>query len=556
MTVSEPTMRRALGCGARATQTGVVTVAVANPAGPSPAEAGPIPAEPRWSSRPGLGAGPGAGLAVLAVVVFSWHIEVPYPWNDEGATRTALMRSWDQLWVLAHGPDAPMLPYYLLVKAWTTALQTLWPALPTLVAMRLLSAIAAAGCVLALAVLVARHAGRLTGLVAGAMLIGLPGFDRYAQEARPYTLLACAATISWLLWDRWLRPTGHRTPGAAPRYTASLALVALVHTFGLFQWPGHLVATLTAPGSPRARLRRGLVLGAMLAVATVLAGAQLLASLRYGTGPTGVHAHRVVSPSRLAGQLLRGISFTPHLAASVLVLALALVGAAQAVRSPWRELARPLLIWLCVPLALELALGAVRTNLVRLRYWIAFLPPLAALAALGAMALAVGLGARLRRGTARETAAVALAAALLGLQLTVTLGSQLALRSPAGHGYDLAPVLADVAADRAAHPGLIPVIGDSRSAGIFAAAAPALQSGNPLERLDPAKARVYTSRVPVSVVQRRLAGPHTLLWIYRGTLRATDARAEMPRALAALHPRVEAVRPAGPGWTVLLLRTS
>lgn len=45
--------------------------------------------------------------------------------------------------------------------------------------------------------------------------------------------------------------------------------------------------------------------------------------------------------------------------------------------------ARDLLIWLLTPLLIELAVASARTNLLRIRYWIGLLPPLAALAGLG-----------------------------------------------------------------------------------------------------------------------------------------------------------------------------
>jgi hypothetical protein len=146
------------------------------------------------------------GLTVLAAAVFTAGIQTPWPWSDEGATYLALLRDWGQLPALYGGPDAPMVPYYFVVKAWATALQAVWPAMSTLVATRLLSAAAATAAVGVLYALVARNAGRLAGALAGIALVSLAGFNRYAQEARPYAMLALAATTSWLLWDRWLRP--------------------------------------------------------------------------------------------------------------------------------------------------------------------------------------------------------------------------------------------------------------------------------------------------------------------------------------------------------------
>lgn len=539
-------------------------------------------AERRWYDRRGVGAWMVLGLTVLAAAAFTAGIQTPWPWSDEGATYLALLRDWGQLPALYGGPDAPMVPYYFVVKAWATALQAVWPSMSTLVATRLLSAAAATATVGVLYALVARNAGRFAGALAGIALVSLAGFDRYAQEARPYAMLALAAAISWLLWDRWLRPhvaptftraVENRTAAERPwrrigrgaGYALSLAAVATVHTFGLFQWPAHALATVVATSADRARrVRRIISLAALMATAAALAAAQVVPSVLHGTGPPGSAGARIVTLWTILTQLARAMSAAPQPLVSAVALALAALGASRCIKGDHARFARNLLVWLCTPLVLELALAVVKTNLFRLRYWIAFLPPLAALMALGAVTLASAVVGTVRRpdggpGASRRSRAVALATLVatvaIAAQVAVGMSSQLVVRAANGHGQDLARVLTLVAQTRDQQPG-IPVLIDNRSAtGMLGAAEPALEARNVLRHLDPSASYVYTTLTHTKTVRAQLAGTTSLLWIYRGELAAAQARSRMPHNLSALHPNVVWMKPAGPGWTVLMLDT-
>jgi len=538
-----------------------------------------VPGRPRpwWDGR-ALGGWLVLGLTAVAAVVLTAGIGVPWPWSDEGATYLAVQRSWDGLAVLFGSRDAPWVPYYALAKAWTIGTHAILPGVSTLVAVRTLSAVAAVATVGTLYAIVARNAGRLAGVLAGLLLISLPGFDRYAQEARGYAVLAFAATLSWLLLDRRLRPGreptllgstitearllragGAAESASAAGYALSLAGVAAIHTFGLFQWPAHLVETLAAPATGPARRRR---LGAFLVVATVaalLAAAQLLVSLEHGTGPSSPQAGRVVTPAAVMVQLVRGISVTPVPAVSIPVLLLALAGALSRVDRS-REFPRSLAIWLCVPLVLEIGLGAVRTNLFRLRYWIAFLPPLAALAALGIVMLATAAARLVRRvpirsgGWLGRGTAVLAAVLVLGVQAGATLQPQEQVRAPDGHSENLSRVMAIVGEAQAAHPGLVTAITSATASGMLAAADPKLLAENPMRRLDEAAATVYTSVTPASVIRERLIGAHDVLWIHSGSESPAGAVRLIPHVLRTLHPTVLWARAAGTGWTAVLLK--
>jgi hypothetical protein len=534
----------------------------------------------RWYDRPAAGTWIVLGLGLLSAWMLTAGIQTPWPWSDEGATYVALQRTWGQLAVLFGSPDAPIVPYYYVAKAWTNAVQALWPTMSTVVAVRLLSAAAATATVLVLYAIVARNAGRLAGVLSALVLLSLPGFDRYAQEARTYALLALAATVSWLLCDRRLRPglAPGRTGGppeeappsppirrlvAAGGHALSLAAVATIHTFGLFQWVAQAVELLSAPGTGRARRRRVASFAAVVVVAGGLTAAQVATSASYGTGPAGAAGLRVVTPVSTLAQIVRGLSVSTQPLVSLAPVAFVAVGAFSRPRGS-RTFPRSLMVWLLVPLTLEIALGVVRTNLFRLRYWIAFLPPFAALAALGIVTIATSVvrvfrtarhGAGAAPGPWAIPATALIVLGLLGLQVAAAGSTQRQIRGADGHGQDLTTVLAVLARARVEHPGLVPVMTTSGASGMLAAADPALLAENPLMQLNPSARSVYTTAMPSAEVRRRLAGPHDLLWIYQGQLNAGQARRRMPRALAQLHPAVVWATPAGTTWTTLLLRT-
>lgn len=513
-----------------------------------------------WYQRRGSGAILAGLVAVAALVVLTAGIGTPWPWEDEGATYLALQRSWTELAYLFHGPDAPIVPYYYLAKAWTAAVHLVWPGTSTVVAVRLLSAVAATATVVALYALVRRHAGLIAGVLAAGLLLSLPGFVRYAQEARAYALLACAATVSWLLCDRRLHPGPAGTPAVSrPRrvasgavYVVSLTVTAVVNAFGVFQWPAHVVAAGLAPGSAAERRRRALAVAGLVAVAAVLSAGALLLSLRYGTGSLRV---RAITPGWAVGQLTRAIAVStqPWLVLPVLVLAVA--GCVSRPRGG-TVLPRSLLVWLAVPLTLELLAGVLRPALFRLRYWIAFLPPLAALAALGLIGLGT-LATRMRAGgrPVIGVAALAASAALVVGQLALTVPAQLRIRTPTGHGRDLSTLTALLAEARLRSPDVLPVLTGRGTSTMLAAADPSTLAGNPWRELDRRGRIVYTVTTPPDELRRRLAGRRDLLWIHEGRVSADQAVHRMPPDLAALRPAVLWARTAGPSWTAVLLHT-
>jgi hypothetical protein len=533
---------------------------------------------------PWVGAASGIFLAAIAIAVFTTGIQAPSPWTDEGATFTALWRNWRQLLVLLGGPDAPLVPYYVIAKGWVAMMHGVWPAVPTLTALRLLSAVAATATVIVLHTLVARNAGRVAGVLSGLFLVSIPGFNRFAQEARGYTLLALAATASWLAWDCWQNPRRNRSVATESRrgsgrhrrlldgivhavpYTASLIAVAVVHTFGIFQWPAHLLATASRRGrDPGSRLRRFAALGGIMGVAAAVAGPQVVGSLSHGTGPVAADAYQRLSAFQLLDKVNQAVAYSAPPPASAVLLGLALAGAALGVKGRLAPFSRSLTIWLVTPLLLELAAASVRTNLFRIRYWIAFLPPLAALAGLGTAALVAVvvrvLQPRLDQVSGRAVApwasrgaAAMLAVTLLGAQAALTLHAQSELRSPAGHGQNLTGILEVIARVREDNPGIRILIPSESGAGILACADPAFRS-NPMRHFDPKSPTVFTRPTSRAKVRVDLAGERRLLWVYQAPLDTFPAD-QVPPNLAGLGLEVTSVTEADLGWRALMLERS
>jgi hypothetical protein len=220
-------------------------------------------------------------------------------------------------------------------------------------------------------------------------------------------------------------------------------------------------------------------------------------------------------------------------------------------------------VWLVVPLALELALSVVRTNLFRSRYWIADIPPVAAAAGLGLAVLAEAVwrpvvahapgGATRARTLVAAGAVAAVLATALGAQVATQAREQGRLRAASGHhSENLGPLLSAVDSLRARHPGIPVLISSGPASGIIGAARPELQAGNALRRLDPAGASVYTVPAPQGVVRAAITGSRLVLWVFRGPLTAPAAAKRIPHGLAGLHLHVTGLVRAG-RWTVIVL---
>lgn len=497
-------------------------------------------ADLRWWVTPILGAGTTATrwrtagfwtVLVLALGVFSAGLEVPDAWGDESASWLAVTRPWSGIPVLLTSGDAPLVPYYVLVKLVLTVV----PLSPLLV-MRAMSALAVAVAVAALYSLVVRRAGLLPALTASVMLLALPGMSRYAQEARPYALLVMTSTLAWLAWDTWARP-GESRPGAGefrwPKtlwgsvaYVATLAGSLIFQLFGGLNWPAQLLADATTPKlSAGQRWRRILTTSAAMVVAFLIVLVPVVWAVRNGTGP---HRDKVVSGTEIWLTYIHSITVAINPVPAIPVLVLAMVGLTAVVvpGQAWRrnaDLARLAAIWLLVPLGLAIGIGAVKHQLLSSRYWTPSLVPLALLAAIGAVVLAeLGYRAvhRALRSIAAATrhrwglvAAVVVLALALGSVITEGVPQQLKVRSVGGHAMEISAVYARIEPQLAADPQLKVIIAPRLATAAALARYPDLRPRDIYDQVNQHSAVPWPEPRPWAAVRADLKAARRIIWL-------------------------------------------
>lgn len=522
-----------------------------------------------------------AVLLLTTVLTFGtglYRIGDVSPWADEAVTVTVMHRSWSQLFLLWGGADAPLIPYYVIAKLWVSAL----PWLSTLVALRVLSAVAAALTVSFTVALVTRRAGTAVALISAAVLMSLPGLSRFAQEARPSALLLLAATASWFAWDTWRRPTDrpaasagaddHR-PGVrrtivdALGYVISLASTALIHLFGLFQWPAQVIADLTTPGqTARARVRRALGSIAAMAVALAVVGVPVAIAALRGTGPA---KSAPVTARLLLSTLNKAVLWSGSWPRATVVFAAAAfvvllwIFRAKVLRRD-ADLVRISVIWLGVPLFLAVATAFVKPSLLRPRYWLPLLPPLAVLAGVGLFAAAriayglthkalMGRGTAARRSTAAATV-VAMVAVLVPLagHAWAVLPVHSSIRAQKGHGMSMTPALKRVDAMLAEEPDLPVLVSPGTRTLLVVAMRPDLTDRNALFLQDPNRPTVWPIKQSAASVAEQLAGHDRAIWLHSepGAPKPTAP----PKALQAAGFELDSIERVGSWWFSILVR--
>lgn len=478
------------------------------------------------------------GLLVVflgAAVVTLTGIGVPDPRGDEAVTSLVVHRPWSGILPLLAERDAPLVPYYILVKAIVSAEE----GIPTLIALRVVSALAAAGAVAALYSLVVRRAGLLAAFLSATVLLSLPAFTRWAQDARPYALMALMGTLSWLAWDTWRRPAP-RAERSGPRdrrttwrtvlgfggYAAALAGSAVFHLFGVFNWPAQLVADLTTPKLRWAeRLRRALWSGAAMAAALLAVGYPVWLAATRGTGPDRV---KVINAERLWTTYVSSITeaVNPLPALPVMILAgLALVS--LIIPHPTCRRHRPLTriaaIWFAVPMALNLAILLPASQLMSPRYWSPNLIPFSVLAAVGILIVAEfgylvtsrALAAR-PRALRQRWGLVSAGALVLGLVLlliAVGLPQQAAVRGERGHGTQVDQAIARVDSLIAEDPSLVVLVTAASYPAIIQARAPQFRELDPLNWVDKHSPMPWPRRRSMDKLKVRLETAQTVAWI-------------------------------------------
>ena len=530
----------------------------------------PAPAR-RW-------VGPAAGLSAAAVL--GWGLTTPALWLDESATVIATRRGWPELWHLLEGSEAPLVPYYAVEKVAVSAIAAVLPAgaVPPELLYRLPAVAAAVLAAWLLAGWLSRLAGTagrgLAGAATGVLLL-LPAFSRYGQEARPYAVALAAGVVATVAWSRLVlldhRPP-HPSPGAGPGrralavttagYAAAVAVLTLAQVLAASLVAAHLALAVAAPGPlGRRRAVRRTVAGAVAGLLPLLPFAAV--AWVFGTGPmTAPHAP---TPGHLAGVAFQLFADPAAPAGGVVVLLAAALGATRVRSARDGAVARLALAWALVPPAVLLPLVWVQPNLITHRYLLFTVPGWAILAGLGVVTAADRArraAARARRLSWRGTvAAGAAAAAALAATAVLQVPGLAAVRGPAGHGEDIRPAL------RAAHVDGrddLPLVVHSRAAAELVPYAGTVEPrllGAELQRTTrsiwpvtdrPATLDARLRDHPRVVLLLRGSSAGACGWRAGGSLARYVTRC-MPDALREQGFRVVHAEAAGRRWTMALL---
>jgi hypothetical protein len=512
---------------------------------------------------PGLGIGLGMGLSMGALLI--WGLGRPAFWLDEGASVVATQRSWPDLFRLLQGADAPLVPYYTVLKVLAATVERLAPGLaghPELM-FRLPSAIAVT---LASALLIgwlSRTAGPLPALATGALLLLTGGVSRYGQEARPYGLVLLGAVLATLLWTGLVRRTG---PWWVVGYGLTVAAMVALHDLSAVLVAAHAVAAVTAvePGRRRtAAVRTAGAGGLGLALVSPLA----ITTARHGGGAT---KFLTLTPAHLLSAFvgLFSATGTPLLGVGPIVL-LALLGLTRIWSTRERFAAQVAAAWAIVPPALLVPAVMLRPNLLIGRYLMFAVPAWTVLAGLGLLTLADAARAVLARARfprpATGVAALAVAAAVLAGTALVQVPTLVRVRTVAGHGEDIRPALA--AASQASDARL-PIVVSSRLGAIELGAyqSPAQRR---LLGLDVQRdgSMIWPVSVPYPGRSQLLKDDPRLLLLLRdpvkpgcvesaGVTSAAQIARCMPAGLRRLHYRVLGPGVGGFGWSLSTLARS
>ena len=195
-----------------------------------------------WALHPWLAE---LSIGLLAALLFSYRIGRASPWWDEAITRDVTSRPASRIIDLAGHIDLVHTAYYLFVHVVIGQSASVTP-------IRLISMAAAALTAAALVRLGRELGSAPTGIFAGVLFTIAPLSTRYAQEARPYAMVALAATLSTLALVRLCRRPW--LPLRWALYVSSLVVLGLLNVLALMMLVVHLCYVI--PASSRGVRRR------------------------------------------------------------------------------------------------------------------------------------------------------------------------------------------------------------------------------------------------------------------------------------------------------------
>jgi len=194
---------------------------------------------------------------VMAALVFSWQVNRPSPWWDEAITRDVTARTSSEIIDLTSHVDLVHASYYLLIHALLGGSASVTP-------IRLLSVLAAALTAGTLVRLGRELGSGRVGLLAGVLWTAAPLATRYAQEARPYAMVALMATVATLALVRVCRRPW--LPLRWMIYLGALVILGLLNVIALLILVVHLsyvLATSSLVVRRRWYLAAGITLAAL-----------------------------------------------------------------------------------------------------------------------------------------------------------------------------------------------------------------------------------------------------------------------------------------------------
>src|SRR3712207_5470132 len=186
-------------------------------------------------------------MAGIATAVLIWGVDRPALWLDESASVVATQRTWADLGGQLGGADAPLVPYYALVKATSSAMVLFAPGLAAApeVLVRLPSVAVTVLAVWALTLWLARRCPPELAIATGALLLAIGAFSRYAQEARPYAFVLAAAVAATIVWSRLSHDRRRRWIAC---YAAAVVALVAAHLLAASLVLAHLVAATVTTG--------------------------------------------------------------------------------------------------------------------------------------------------------------------------------------------------------------------------------------------------------------------------------------------------------------------
>ncbi|GGN19019.1 mannosyltransferase [Actinoplanes campanulatus] len=331
-----------------------------------------------------------------------WNLARPGLSEDELATWGMVTIGWAEFRGVLENVDASVGAYYVLLRLWAAV------AGDTDLLLRLPSVLFGAAAAAVVAGIGIRLAGRRAGLTAGLVFALLPGFSRYAQDARPYALVMLAAAVStYILIGLVDRPRARAYVG----YSFSVLILGLSHVVALLLLVAHLLLVVRVRRSWRPFLAWAcaVLVGVSPALPVLYLG-QVQSGGQIGWIPPLTWDRLAETPERLFGATI--------IAGAVIALALTALSL--------RTSAHALTLWALAPVA-ALAAVAQLTPLWVPRYLLFVLPAWALLAGLALCRLSVLRGL----------------VAVLGIGL-LAIPAQADIRTVYGHDYasrDIAEVI-------------------------------------------------------------------------------------------------------------------